>query len=216
MSGCGCGSVCPTTARRNAAFRRVLWIVLALNAVMFLVEGIAGWLGRSAALQGDSLDFLGDAANYGIALFVLGRSVTWKAGSALVKGLTMAAFGVFVLAMVGWRAMTGTVPEPLVMGGIGFLALAVNVAAALLLYRYREGDANMRSVWICSRNDAMANVAVIVAGGVVIATGQGWADWLVGLFIAGLSLQGAHSIIRHASRELKDARAGLTPASPVA
>ncbi len=86
MSGCGCGSVCPTTARRNAAFRRVLWIVLALNAVMFLVEGIAGWLGRSAALQGDSLDFLGDAANYGIALFVLGRSVTWKAGSALVIG----------------------------------------------------------------------------------------------------------------------------------
>lgn len=206
MSGCGCGDVCPTTARRDAAFRRVLWVVLALNAIMFVVEGIAGWLGRSAALQGDSLDFLGDAANYGIALFVLGRSVTWKAGSALVKGLTMGAFGVFVLATVAWRAMTGAVPEAAAMGVIGLLALAVNLSVAVMLFKFRQGDANMRSVWICSRNDSIANIAVIAAGGLVALTGQGWPDWAVGLLIAGIALQGSVSIVRQASGELREAR----------
>lgn len=206
MSGCGCGTVCPTTAARDAAFRRVLWVVLALNAIMFVIEGVAGWYARSAALQGDSLDFLGDAANYGIALFVLGRSVTWKAGSALVKGLTMGAFGVFVLATVAWRAMTGAVPEAATMGVIGLLALAVNLSVAVMLYRFRQGDANMRSVWICSRNDSIANVAVIAAGGLVAVTGHGWPDWAVGLLIAGIALQGSFSIVRQASGELREAR----------
>jgi Co/Zn/Cd efflux system component len=146
--------------RGNPAYRRVLWGVLILNAVMFAVEIGAGLAAGSASLQADALDFLGDSGNYAISLFVVGMALRYRAMAALAKGSTMAIFGLWVLAITGWHAWHGTLPYAFTMGAVGLTALAANAASFALLWSHRGGDANMRSAWICTRNDVLGNLAV--------------------------------------------------------
>jgi cation diffusion facilitator family transporter len=206
-SGCGCEGVAAAFDGASPAYKRVLWIVIALNAAMFAVEIVAGQLAGSMALQADALDFLGDSLTYGITLAVLGMSLRVRAGAAMVKGVSLTAMGVYVLGASLWRTFVDGTPEAVTMGVIGAAALAVNVTAALLLLRYRDGDANVRSVWLCSRNDAIGNVAVLVAAGVVAVTNTKWADLAVAAIMASLFLSSSFRIIAQASRELRDAKA---------
>ena len=200
-----------TTAADDAAagpaYRRVLWTVLVINAVMFVFEGSAGLAAGSVSLQADALDFLGDAATYAITLTVLGLGLKWRARSAILKGLTMAAFGLWVLGNAVWHALYGGVPAAAVMGGVAVAALIANVVSALLLYRHRHGDANMRSVWLCTRNDAIGNFAVIGAGAAVYVSASAWPDLAVGVIIAALALSSAALVLRQARSELKTAAA---------
>ena len=202
MPACQCHSAC-SKAPVNPRFRRALWVALAINAAMFAVEITGGVKSGSVSLLADAVDFAGDAANYGISLTVLSLGLIWRARAALVKGLTMGAFGVFVLGRAGWGAMQGIPPEPLVMGGIGLLALLANGLVAILLYTFRDGDANMRSVWLCSRNDAIGNVAVMAAAAGVFGTGAGWPDLVVASIMAGLALSAGVAVVRQAWRELQ-------------
>ncbi len=187
----------------NATHQRVLWTVLWLNAGMFVIEVAAGLAAGSASLQADALDFFGDAANYAISLFVVGMVLRYRAMAAMAKGISMGLFGLWVLGTVVLHALRGTVPEPLTMGAIGFLALAVNAAAFALLYAFREGDANMRSAWICTRNDVIGNLAVLCAAAGVLGTGTGWPDLIVAAIMATLALQGAWTVLRQALGELQ-------------
>lgn len=193
----------------DSGARLVLWIALVLNAGMFAVELGAGLAAGSTSLLADSADFLGDAANYGIALAVLPLALAWRARAAMLKGLTMGLFGLWVGAMAIGHAIAGTVPEPLTMGAVGFVALAVNVAVALMLYRFRTGDSNMRAVWICSRNDALGNLAVMAAASGVFATGTAWPDIAVAAFMAILALWGSAQVIAQARGELRQAAEAL-------
>lgn len=199
-----CCSHHPDPHQGNPTYKRVLWIVLAINAVMFLVEIAAGVAAGSASLQADALDFLGDAGNYVISLAVVGMALRYRAMAALAKGAT----GLWVIGTVVWHAMAGTVPEPVTMGVVGVAALAANAACAGLLYAYRDGDANMQSVWICSRNDVLGNLAVLLAALGVFGTGTGWPDLIVAVVMAALALQGARIVVRQAQNELRlpDAR----------
>ena len=194
----GCGSGRTDTPR----YRSILWVALAVNALMFVIEVAGGMSAGSSALQADALDFLGDAANYGISLLVLSSALAVRARASFIKGATMAAFGCWVVGNALYHTTTGRVPEPVVMSAVGILALASNMFVALLLYRYRAGDSNMRSVWICSRNDALGNVAVVAAAAGVFTTQHGWPDIIVALTIGVLSLAGAWQILRHARREI--------------
>jgi Co/Zn/Cd efflux system component len=187
----------------------VLWIVLGINAAMFLVEMAAGLAAGSASLQADALDFLADAANYVISLAVLGHGLRWRAGAALVKGLSMAVFGLWVIGNIVWHALNGTVPHAFTMGAVGVAALVANAACFGLLYAWRNGDANMRSVWICSRNDVAANLAVLLAALGVFGTGTGWPDIVVAGIMAALALQGAATVIRQSIAELRPRREEL-------
>lgn len=189
------------------AYRRVLWIALALNAAMFAVEVGGGLRAGSVALLADAVDFFGDAANYAVSLFVLGMGALARARAAWLKGASMGAFGVFVLAKAAWNATLGVVPEPATMGAIGLAALVVNVTVAAMLYAWRGGDANMRSVWLCSRNDAIGNVAVLLAALGVFGTGAGWPDLIVAGIMAGLALAAARSVLLQAGREIRSHRA---------
>jgi cation diffusion facilitator family transporter len=195
----------------DPAYRRVLQIALLLNAAMFVVEIAAGVRSGSVSLLADAIDFFGDAANYGLSLAVLSMALTVRARAALLKAAAMAGFGVFVLGRALWSAWNGVPPEALTMGAVALLALAVNVAVAWLLYRYREGDANMRSVWLCSRNDALGNVAVALAALGVAGTGAAWPDLLVAVAMAVLALASARSVMRQARAELR-----LEPAASAA
>jgi len=186
----------------DARYRRALIVVLFVNAGMFAVEGTAGVLGNSVALQADALDFLGDAATYAISLAVLGLALKWRALAALLKGATMAAFGIWVIGTAGYYALTGEIPSAPLMGGIGLAALVANLVSALILFRFRSGDSNRRSVWLCTRNDAISNVAVIIAGGAVFATGTGWPDAVVGVAMGCLALHSGFQVIRQARQEL--------------
>lgn len=190
----------------NAA-RPALWIALILNAGMFVVELGAGLGAGSTSLLADSADFLGDAANYGLALAVLSMALVWRARVALLKGLSMGVFGLWVAGMTINQAIAGTVPEPATMGIVGFAALVVNVVVTVILFRFRTGDSNMRAVWICSRNDALGNLAVLAAASGVFATGTAWPDLAVAAFMAILALWGAVQVIRQASGELRQERA---------
>lgn len=190
-------------AAQSPRYRVVLWIALVVNAAMFAVEVIGGLGSSSVSLLADAVDFLGDAANYGIALLVLGMALKWRARAALLKGATMGAFGVVVLGKAAWNAFAGTVPDAVTMGGIGALALVANVAVAVMLYAWREGDANMRSVWLCSRNDAIGNVAVMAAALGVFGTGTGWPDLAVAVIMGVLALGAARSVIGQARGELR-------------
>jgi Co/Zn/Cd efflux system component len=185
------------------AYRRVLWAVLAINAFMFVAEMTAGVWGKSVALQADALDFLGDSATYAMTLIVLGMSLRWRAGAAMIKGLAMGGFGIWVMAATVYHMTQGTLPDFAVMGGVGALALLANIVSAGLLYRHRQGDSNMRSVWLCSRNDAIANIAVILAAGSVWASASGWPDLAVGGVIAALALSNSFVVIRQARGELR-------------
>lgn len=202
MSGCGCDSVC-STAPPDPRYRRALWIALVLNALMFFVEMFASFAAQSVSLLADAVDFLGDAANYGVALFVLGLAPVWRSRTALWKGWVMVGFGVFVLGKSVWQWSAGVVPEAFIMGWVSLLALAVNVGVAALLFAHRGGDAQARSVWLCSRNDALGNIAVMGAAGGVWATAHGWPDIAVALVLAGLALSSGASVIRHARQELR-------------
>jgi Co/Zn/Cd efflux system component len=188
---------------RQAAYRRVLWVVLAINAAMFAVEIGAGLAAGSAPLQADALDFLGDAANYAISLLVVGMALRYRAGAALAKGLTMAGFGLWVLGVAAWHVAHNTVPHAITMGGIGFTALAANTASFWLLWRHRTGDANMQSAWICTRNDVLGNLAVLLAALGVFGTRTGWPDVFVAAIVAVLALQGAFVVVRRARGEMQ-------------
>jgi len=186
----------------SPVYRRILWIALAVNLAMFAVEIGAGLSAQSVSLLADSLDFLGDAANYGIALFVLGMALQWRARAALIKAASMGLFGLWVAGTTIQHALAGTVPEAPVMGVVGGLALLANLGIAALLYRWRDGDSNMRSVWICTRNDAIGNLAVLAAAAGVFGSGTGWPDYLVAAVMAGLALVGAFQVARQALQEL--------------
>lgn len=192
----------PRPPAADAAYRRVLLIALALNAGMFLVEIVSGVAAGSSSLLADAIDFAGDATNYALSLGLLALVPGWRSRVALVKGFSMGGYGVLVLAITGWHALRGTLPEAATMGAVALLALAVNVVVAAMLFRYRAGDADMRSVWLCSRNDAIANVAVLLAAAGVLGSGSGWPDWVVAALLAGLALSSGASVVRHARREI--------------
>jgi Co/Zn/Cd efflux system component len=180
----------------------VLWIALLINAIMFIIEIAAGLSSGSVSLLADAIDFFGDAANYGITLAVLGMALAWRARAALLKSASMLAFGVFVLGRAFWSMSQGVAPEPLTMGLIGALALAANLGVAALLYAFRSGDANMRGVWLCTRNDAIGNLAVMLAALGVFGTGTAWPDLAVAMVMAGLAISSGWTVMRQARREL--------------
>lgn len=182
---------------------RVLKWVLLINVVMFGIEFGAGLVAGSAALMADSLDMLGDALVYGMSLYAVTRGLRWKAGAALLKGGVMAIFGVTVLAQIAYRMMNAVPPEAATMGVIGALALAANLVCLRLLTRHRDDDINMRSVWLCSRNDIIANVSVLLAAGLIALIHQPWPDWIVGFGIAMLFLHSAWRVLGQARRELR-------------
>ena len=198
-----CNDACSTRVASTPRYRRALWIALWVNALMFCVEIAGGIMAGSVSLLADAVDFAGDAANYGLSLAVLAMGLVWRARAALVKGLSMGAYGVFVLGKAGWGAVAGDVPEAVTMGGVAFVALLANAGVAALLYAYREGDANMRSVWLCSRNDALGNIAVILAAVGVFGTRQGWPDLVVAAIMGLLALSAARSVIAQALGELR-------------
>lgn len=188
----------------SADYKRRLWIVIALNATMFVVEMAAGHLAKSQALQADALDFLGDALTYGISLAVIGASVRTRTNAALAKGISLFLMGLWVFGSTVYRVFYVGIPEAEIMGVIGFLALLTNLASAVLLVRYKNGDANVRSVWLCSRNDAIGNVAVMFAALGVWGTASGWPDLVVATIMAGLFLSSAFQIVRQAVMERRE------------
>src|SRR5437588_5492842 len=189
--------------RGNPGYRRALWVVLGINSAMFLVEIGAGLAAGSASLQADALDFLGDAANYGISLLVVGMALRYRAMAAFAKGVSMGAFGLWVIATVIWHVAHGTLPSAVTMGAVGSAALAANAASFGILWLYRRGDANMRSAWICTRNDVLGNLAVLLAALGVSGTGTGWPDTAVAAPMAALALQGASTVSRQSFAELR-------------
>ena len=187
---------------KGLSYRRILWIALFANAAMFFVELAASVFSGSSALAADAADFLGDSANYALSLGALALGGAWTSRVALLKGVAMSGYGVLVLAYAGWRAWLGAPPEPLTMGVVGALAFSVNFGVAALLYRFREGDANMRSVWLCTRNDVIANLLVVGAALGVLGTGTVWPDVGVAAILAFLGLSSGRSVIRQARVEL--------------
>jgi Co/Zn/Cd efflux system component len=179
---------------------------------MFAFEFGAAWRAGSVSLLADAIDFFGDAGNYAVSLFVLGLAPVWRSRSALAKGVTMGLYGLFVLGQAIWAALHGAVPDALTMGWVGFTALVANLSVAWLLYAFREGDANMRSVWLCSRNDAIGNVAVMLAALGVFGTSSAWPDLAVALVMSVLGLTAAASVIRQSFAELHQQRNGSTTA----
>ena len=197
------GGGCGANPERGPSYRRVLWAVLGINAAMFLVEMASGIAAGSVSLQADALDFLGDAANYGISLFVLGMALRFRAAAALAKGVTMGLFGVWVIGAAIWHAAHQILPHAVTMGAVGLAAFVSNLAVFGMLWAYRSGDSNMRSVWLCSRNDVAGNFAVMLAALGVFGTGTGWPDVIVAAVMAGLALQGAWQVVGLASSELR-------------
>ena len=195
---------CASAAPLNSpGWRRALWIALVINGGFFLTEIVAGAAAGSTALQADALDFFGDATNYAISLGVTGMALTWRACAAVAKGSTLVVFALWVLGSTVWHALYGTLPRAEIMGVVGFAALVANGVVALMLYRFRSGDANMRSVWICSRNDALGNLAVLLAAMGVFGTDTGWPDVMVAAIMGGLGLWGGWQIISQARGELR-------------
>ncbi len=213
MSDCCSDACAPQSAPISPRFRKALWIALVINAAMFLVEIAGGVKSGSVSLLADAVDFAGDAANYGLSLAVLSMGLAWRARAALIKGLTMGAYGLLVLARTAWAAASGVPPEPMTMGGVALVALAANVGVAAMLYAWREGDANMRSVWLCSRNDAIGNIAVALAAVGVLGTGTAWPDLLVAGAMAALALSASASVVRQAQAELATVAVGA-PRAP--
>lgn len=203
MSGACCEQSGHGPSPADVGFRRVLWIALVVNAGMFLVEGASGLLGDSVSLQADALDFLGDAANYGIGLAVLGLTLAQRAKAALVKGVSMGLFGLWVIGSAVHNSLTDAFPRAEVMGAVGFLALIANLAVAVMLYRHRNGDSNRRSVWLCTRNDAIANVAVLLAATGVFASGTAWPDLAVAAVMAVLALSSSYRVISLSIGEMR-------------
>lgn len=201
---CSCSAPEPKTPAPG--FRRALWIALWVNLAMFLIEGIASFQSGSVSLMADAIDFFGDSANYVLSLSVLSMGMLWRGRAAMVKGITMTVFGLAVLARAIWVAQSGVAPEAITMGAVGLLALAANVSVAWILFRYRSGDSDMRSVWLCSRNDAIGNVAVMLAAVGVFGTGTAWPDLLVAAVIGSLAVTSGISVVRHARSDISDAQ----------
>jgi len=206
MTEACCGKV--NSARIDAETRRILWIVLIANASMFAVETIGGHAVGSLALQADALDFAADAATYGVTLWAIGRASHVRTRAALIKSAAMLAMGVFIFAMAVVRLLSPAPPEAAPMGLIGALALAVNLCAVIMLLRFRNSDANLRSVWLCSRNDAFGNILVILAAGATAATRSPWPDFAVGAIMCLLFVSGSWAVYSQARRESAAAIAG--------
>jgi Co/Zn/Cd efflux system component len=202
MADCCSGACSLDKPPLDPRYRRVLWIALLVNALMFGVEIVGGWAAGSVALLADAVDFFGDAANYGISLLVLGLASIWRSRTALVKGATMGAYGVFVIGSALRHLAAGTVPEAHTMGAIGLAALLANGLVAALLFAFRNGDANMRSVWLCTRNDMIGNLAVLLAALGVWQAGSGLPDLFVAMAMGVLGLSAARSVIVQARREM--------------
>jgi Co/Zn/Cd efflux system component len=188
-------------------YRKILWIALIVNAAMFLVEIGAGIQSGSLSLLADAVDFAGDALNYAVSLAVLASALAWRARAAILKAVSMMGFGLYVLGAAVWAVWHGEVPQAMTMGVVALLALVANVAVAWMLYAFREGDANMRSVWLCSRNDAIGNLAVFMAALGVFGTGSAWPDLLVASLMAALALHGGLTVMRQARGELGEEHA---------
>ena len=208
MSECGCSGPQKTFDGMSVQYKRILWVVIAINAAMFFVEMGAGQLAGSKALQADALDFLGDASTYGISLAVIGTSVAVRTNVALFKAFTLFAMGLWVAGSTLWQVFFVGVPEAHIMGIIGFVALSANMTSVLLLMKYKDGDANVRSVWLCSRNDAIGNVAVMIAALGVWGTATGWPDLIVAGVMATLFLNSATQIVRQALKEKRTSVVG--------
>ncbi len=183
-------------------YRKVLWIALAVNLAMFLIEIAAGVASGSLSLLADAIDFAGDALNYGVSLAVLTSALAWRSYAAIGKAISMMAFGLFILGQALWSVWHGAVPNAVTMGAVATLALVANVSVAWMLFAFREGDANMRSVWLCSRNDAIGNLAVVAAAAGVFGTHSAWPDLAVASLMAALALSGGWSVWRQARREM--------------
>lgn len=205
MSHACCHAPIPAPQGPSARLRRALWAALIVNAGMAAVEIGAGLQAGSVSLLADAVDFFGDALNYGLSLAVLGLALGWRARAALFKGWTMGLYGAYVIGHAAWNAASGVQPEPLPMGAVGALALLANVSVAALLYTFRDGDANLRAVWLCSRNDAIGNLAVMAAAAGVFGTGRAWPDLGVAVAMGVLALVSAVSVVRQARGELRPA-----------
>ncbi len=192
----------PETILNLGRYRKILWIALIVNAAMFLVEIGAGFQSGSLSLLADAVDFAGDALNYAVSLAVLASALAWRARAAILKAVSMMGFGLYVLGAAVWSVWHGEVPQAMTMGAVALLALVANVVVAWMLYAFREGDANMRSVWLCSRNDAIGNVAVLLAALGVFGTGSSWPDLAVASLMAALALHGGWTVLRQARGEL--------------
>ena len=210
MSACCSGGCASDKPPVDPKYRRILWVALVVNLAMSGVEIAAGWAAGSVSLLADAVDFMGDAVNYGVSLFVLSLAAIWRSRTALAKGLTMGGYGLFVLGATAWHFATGTVPKAETMGVVGFLALAANSLVAVLLYAYRNGDSNMRAVWLCTRNDMIGNMAVLLAALGVFGTGSGWPDIIVAAVMGVLGLTAARSVIVHARSEMRPAAVPVT------
>lgn len=190
----------------SADYKRRLWLVIAINAAMFLIEMGAGALAGSQALKADALDFLGDSATYGISLAVIGASVRARCWAAIGKAASLSVMALWVLGVTVYHVLVVGVPRAEVMGAIGILALLANVGSVLVLMRYKDGDANVRSVWLCSRNDAIGNVAVMAAAVAVWLTQTRWPDLAVAALMAALFLYSSARILKQSVDEMREAR----------
>ncbi len=201
-AGCGCGAAVKFDGA-TPAYRRILWSVIAINALAFIALEGGAWLQGSAALGANALDFLADSATYAISLWAIGRSTRVRAGAALLKGASLGLLAAFILGFAIWRAVSGAPPEGAVISGLGLLGFAANGVAALLLVRHRDGDANVRSVWLCTRNDLIESLVVAAAGGLVWITASRWPDLIAGVILALVFLQSAWAIVRQSRDELR-------------
>jgi Co/Zn/Cd efflux system component len=205
MSGHSCEHETPAPHQiaNLGRYRKVLWIALGVNLAMFLVEITAGLASQSLSLQADAIDFAGDALNYGVSLAILNSALSWRSYAAIGKAISMMAFGLIILGQALWAVWRGSVPDAAAMGAVATLALVANVGVAWMLYAFREGDANMRSVWLCSRNDAIGNLAVIAAAVGVFGTSRAWPDLAVASLMAALALSSGWTVLRQARHEMR-------------
>lgn len=202
MAGCGCSSNAQFDGV-SERYKQVLWIVITINVVMFAVEIGASIAAQSMALRADALDFLGDSLTYGITLLAIGHPLRWRASAALFKGGTLAVMGLWVFGSTLYRTIILGVPNEAIMGSVALMAFIANLTSALLLMKYLDGDSNVRSVWLCSRNDAIGNLAVLLAAGMVFTTQSPWPDLIVAFALALLFLHSAWLILRQSLGELR-------------
>jgi cation diffusion facilitator family transporter len=211
MGASCCGSD-TTFEGLSADYKRRLWLVIAINAGMFIVEMGAGALAGSQALQADALDFLGDSLTYGMSLAVIGAAIRVRAWTAFAKGVSLTMMGLWVFGSTAYHVFILGIPKAEIMGAVGFMALAANVGSVLILAKYKDGDANVRSVWLCSRNDAIGNIAVMIAALGVWGTATKWPDLIVATIMAGLFLWSSIQILRQSTGELREAKGAAIPA----